>query len=185
MMSAPAVSRIDCSGEISAFPGMSVCKIKKKSARSGVPTEPSFSKSNLICWRSTGVFVFIILLRCNYLFLGTLSFVYDSPSIHSYGKRTVHSSAVLIESSSLNCDNSICSASLAMNYGWTLQPLNYGDWAALGFLRAPAGVVDAAWIYRKKKRRKIKLVFKETGPVSRSLFPRRQRTDWLLCLQSY
>lgn len=66
-----------------------------------------------------------------------------SLSFFSHGTRTGHSSAVSLVRTSMSCDISICSASSSMNYGSTLQPLNYGDQPALGFLRAPAGVVGS------------------------------------------
>lgn len=61
------------------------------------------------------------------------------------------SSSFLSPSVPACCDNSICSASSRMNYGWKLQPLNvvriYVDRVALRFITLP--VTDSAWIRKR------------------------------------
>lgn len=111
MMSSPAVSRMDCSGEMGAFPGTPVFP------------DPEFllkpaPQSRIQPVDVQQVSAFIIVLGCNYHFFarvkagrGVVAFVCNFSFIHSYKRKTARWSAVLIESSSLNCDNSICSAS--------------------------------------------------------------------------
>lgn len=149
MTRAPVVSRVNCSVERSAF--SSSVREKLQNHKFGF---------NLLIF-NTCLCIYKIIIKTIILFFFRVDIKSGRCAVlclwlvfYALRTRAAHSSAVLIECSSLNCDNSICSASLAMNYGWTLQPLNYGDWAALGFLRAPAGVIGSAWIYRKLREEK-------------------------------
>lgn len=113
------------------------------------------------------------------------------PAQDSQRQRTAHSSPVPLVCTSLSCDNSICSASSRMNYGWTLQPLNvvgiYVDRASLRFITPPAHVTGSVWIWKRlgEKNQGNLQSIKAKHPVSMPLFPCWQTNDWLLCAETH
>ncbi len=69
------------------------------------------------------------------------------PALDAHEGRTAHSSLIFSICSSPRCDNSICSASFRMNYGWTLQPSECGG--DISFISAPARVTRSVWIWER------------------------------------
>lgn len=78
----------------------------------------------------------------------------------TYREIMAHSFLVLLVCTSLSCDNSICSVSSSMNYGWTPQPLSvagiYVDRAAFCSVTPPFCVKGSVWIWKRSERERKK-----------------------------
>lgn len=83
--------------------------------------------------------------------------------LRTYREIMAHSFLVLLVCTSRSCDNSICSVSSSMNYGWTPQPLSvvgiYVDRAAFCSVTPPFCVKGSVWIWKRSEReKKIKVI---------------------------
>lgn len=188
-MSAPAVSRMDCSGEIRAFAGWSVCKIRNGAGPESLlrlvavnrltvdvqQVSLSSESSSAVIISSLPVLVQDVVLLLWRPFL----FYTRTQTENSWFIRCSHWE----QQSELWQFNLF---SIFIHELW-MNPATSKLWwlSSLGLSKSSCWCCRLCLNLQEKTRRKIRLVFKETRPVSRSLFPRWQRADWLLCLQSY
>lgn len=111
----------------------------------------------------------------------------------TYREIMAHSFLVLLVCTSPSCDNSICSVSSSMNYGWTPQPLSvvgiYVDQAAFCSVTPPFCVKGSVWIWKRSEREKKNQGnlqrIKAEYPVNMPLLPRWQTSDWLLGAETH